>query len=227
MLPRLLDAIGFQHGLLVGHSDGASIAAIYGGSVQDHRMPGLVLMAPHFIVEDVTSASIAEVRKAYDTTDLRRGSRVIMPTATPPCMAGPTSGSKNDFRAWDLTEDLAYIRVPILIVQGEDDQYGTMRQVEIAQEECYCPVEVADAARRQARAAPRGAGGHADAVADFVKRLCEAQQGGDSALMLGRSRLKDGVFARLCDGHPRLRFLYAKTWMAGTSPAMTSEAEHG
>ena len=70
-LPQLLDAIGFQRGLLVGHSDGASIAAIYGGSVQDHRVAGLVLMAPHFIVEDVTSASIAEVRKAYDTTDLR------------------------------------------------------------------------------------------------------------------------------------------------------------
>ena len=53
-LPRLLDAIGFRQGLLVGHSDGASIAAIYGGSVQDHRVRGLVLMAPHFIVEDVT-----------------------------------------------------------------------------------------------------------------------------------------------------------------------------
>ena len=46
------------------------------------------------------------------------------------------------FAHWDLTEDLAYIRVPILIVQGEDDQYGTMRQIEAAQEECYCPVEV-------------------------------------------------------------------------------------
>ena len=48
----------------------------------------------------------------------------------------------NDFRTWDLTEDLAYIRVPILIIQGEHDHYGTMRQIEIAQEECYCPVEV-------------------------------------------------------------------------------------
>src|ERR1043166_4369664 len=70
-LPRVLDAIGFRRGLLVGHSDGASIAAIYAGSVQDHRMSGLVLIAPHFVVEDVTSASIVEVRKAYDTTDLR------------------------------------------------------------------------------------------------------------------------------------------------------------
>ena len=50
---------------------------------------------------------------------------------------------KGDFRKWDLTEFLAYIRVPVLIVQGEDDQYGTVRQIEIAQQECYCPVEVA------------------------------------------------------------------------------------
>jgi pimeloyl-ACP methyl ester carboxylesterase len=59
VLPRILDAIGFRQGLLVGHSDGASVAAIYGGSVQDHRVRGLVLMAPHFIVEDVTIKSIA------------------------------------------------------------------------------------------------------------------------------------------------------------------------
>ena len=49
---------------------------------------------------------------------------------------------KNDFTTWDLSEDLAYIRVPILIIQGEHDHYGTVRQIEIAQEECYCPVEV-------------------------------------------------------------------------------------
>ena len=48
-----------------------------------------------------------------------------------------------DFRKWDITEFLAYIRVPVLIVQGEDDQYGTVKQIEIAQQECYCPVEVA------------------------------------------------------------------------------------
>ena len=53
-MPKLLDAIGFRRGLLVGHSDGASIAAIYAGSVQDHRMRALALMAPHFIVEDMS-----------------------------------------------------------------------------------------------------------------------------------------------------------------------------
>ena len=70
-LPKLLDAIGFRRGLLVGHSDGASIAAIYAGSHQDHRVGGLVLIAPHFFTEDSGIAAIAEARKAYETGDLR------------------------------------------------------------------------------------------------------------------------------------------------------------
>src|SRR5882757_449593 len=58
VLPRLLAAIGFRRGLLVGHSDGASIAAIYAGSVADHRVRGLVLIAPHFFTEEEGLASI-------------------------------------------------------------------------------------------------------------------------------------------------------------------------
>jgi pimeloyl-ACP methyl ester carboxylesterase len=142
-LPRILDTIGFQRGLLVGHSDGASIAAIYGGSVQDHRIAGLVLMAPHFFVEKVTSASIAELHEAYTTTDLRTRLARWHKDVDATVHGWTDVWLKNDFRSWDLTEDLAYIRVPILIVQGEDDQYGTIRQIEAAQEECYCPVEVA------------------------------------------------------------------------------------
>ena len=64
VLPKLLDAIGFKRGLLVGHSDGASIAAIYAGGVQDHRIRGLALIAPHFIVEDISVQSIAEIKAA-------------------------------------------------------------------------------------------------------------------------------------------------------------------
>src|SRR5688572_17751613 len=72
VLPRLLDAIGFRRGLLFGHSDGASIAAIYTGSVQDHRVRGLILIAAHFFTEDMGIAAIARARDAYATTDLRQ-----------------------------------------------------------------------------------------------------------------------------------------------------------
>jgi pimeloyl-ACP methyl ester carboxylesterase len=142
-LPLVLDAIGFRHGLLVGHSDGASIATIYAGSHQDHRVRGLVLTAPHFICEDVTHTSIAELRQDFETGDLRprlaRWHSDVDATVRgwSDVWLGP------DFRAWDISEYLAYIRVPVLIVQGEDDHYGTVRQIAIAQEESYCPVEVA------------------------------------------------------------------------------------
>ena len=142
ILPRLLDAIGFRHGLLLGHSDGASIAAIYSGAVQDHRVRGLVLMAPHFIVEDVTINSIREIRQAFDTTDVRTRFQRWHADADATVRGWTDVWMKNDFKSWDISEHLAYIRVPILIIQGEHDHYGTGRQIEIAQEECYCPVEV-------------------------------------------------------------------------------------
>jgi pimeloyl-ACP methyl ester carboxylesterase len=143
IVPRLLDAIGFQRGLLIGHSDGASIAAIYAGTHQDHRVGGLVLIAPHFFTEDMGIAAIADARQAYETTDLRQ--KLARWHKDPDNAFKGWNGAwlDTDFRQWDITEPLAYIRVPILIVQGEDDQYGTVAQIEAAERECYCPVEVA------------------------------------------------------------------------------------
>src|SRR6202158_4924676 len=71
VLPKLLDQIGFRRGLLLGHSDGASIAAIYGGAPQDHRVQGVAMIAPHFVVEDISVTSIAEIKQAYETAGLR------------------------------------------------------------------------------------------------------------------------------------------------------------
>ncbi len=173
-LPKILDAIGFQRGLLVGHSDGASIAAIYGGSHQDHRVGGIVLIAPHFIVEEVTIASIAEMRKAYDTTDLRARLARYHADVDATVHGWSDVWLKGDFRQWNLTEFLAYIRVPVLIVQGEGDQYGTVRQIEIAQEECTCPVEVAllpGAKHVPQREAPEAT---LKAVTEFIRRVLEA-----------------------------------------------------
>jgi pimeloyl-ACP methyl ester carboxylesterase len=143
VLPRLLDAIGFRRGLLLGHSDGASIAAIYAGSVQDHRVRGLILIAPHFFTEDMGIAEIARAKEIYETTDLR-GKLARWHADVDNAFRGWNDAWLDpDFRNWDITAELAYIRVPMLIVQGADDQYGTARQIEAAERECYCPVEVA------------------------------------------------------------------------------------
>ncbi len=143
VLPRLLDTIGFRRGLLVGHSDGASIAAIYGGSVQDHRVRGLVLIAPHFFTEDVGINEIARAREAYANTDLRQKLARWHSDVDNAFKGWNDAWLDPAFRKWDITEPLAYIRVPVLIVQGENDQYGTVKQIEVAQQECYCPVDVA------------------------------------------------------------------------------------
>ena len=172
-LPRLLDAIGFKRGLLIGHSDGASIAAIYAGSHQDHRVGGLVLMAPHFFTEDSGIESIVEARKAYETGDLRQRLSRWHKDVDNAFRGWNDAWLDPGFRHWDITEFLAYIRVPVLIVQGEDDQYGTVRQIEAAQQECYCPVEVAllpDAKHSPQRDQPEAT---LMAISEFVVRVLE------------------------------------------------------
>jgi pimeloyl-ACP methyl ester carboxylesterase len=177
VLPKLLDQIGFRRGLLVGHSDGASIAAIYAGGVADHRVRGVAMIAPHFIVEDISVTSIAQIRQAYETADLK------------PKLARWHSDVDNafygwngawldpQFRRWDITEYLAYIRVPVAILQCADDQYGTIRQIEIAQEECYCPVDVTivpGAGHSPHREAPEAT---LAAISEFAGRILYVHEG--------------------------------------------------
>jgi pimeloyl-ACP methyl ester carboxylesterase len=171
VLPRVLDAIGFQRGFLLGHSDGGSIATIYAGSVQDHRVRGLVLLAPHFFTEDIGIAEIRRARDAFTAGTFR--DKLKRWHADVDCAFRSWSEPWLDpqFRNWDITEALGYIRVPILIVQGDQDQYGTLRQLEVAKNECYCPVEtvvlpgIRHVPQREAPEATR------DAVAGFINRL--------------------------------------------------------
>lgn len=141
VLPLVLDAIGFTRGILIGHSDGASIAAIHAGGRQDHRLRGICLIAPHFIVEDVSIAAIAQAKQAYETTDLK--SKLARWHGDPDnaFYGWNTAWLHPAFRSWDISEYLAFIRVPVLIIQGSEDQYGTLRQIEIARAECQCPVD--------------------------------------------------------------------------------------
>lgn len=144
VLPPLLDAVGFKRGILLGHSDGASIATIYLGAHEDFRVRGLVLIAPHFFVEDVSVTSIAEFRDAWQTTDLRARLEKYHGANVDCAFQGWNQAWLDPgFRKFDIRESVGYIRVPILIVQGTADEYGTRAQIEAAQEEAYCPVDVA------------------------------------------------------------------------------------
>lgn len=175
VLPGVLDAIGFRHGLLVGHSDGASIAAIYAGSRQDHRIGALVLIAPHFFTEDSGIAAIAQTRVAYDTGDLRDKLARWHADVDNTFRGWNEAWLDPGFRKWDITEELAYIRVPILIVQGADDQYGTVRHIAAAEQECYCPVEVTLLPGVRHSPYREAAQPTLKAISGFVKRVLEAE----------------------------------------------------
>jgi len=181
VLPRVLDACGFRRGLLVGHSDGASIAAIYAGSIQDHRVRGLALIAPHFVTEDMGIAEIARAKAAFEAGSLRAKLARLHANADNAFYGWCTPWLDPEFRKWDIRDALAHIRVPVLIVQGENDQYGTVRQIEVAQEECYCPVEVA--LLPNTRHAPHREAPHATlrVICDFANHLLRDHREGDLA----------------------------------------------
>jgi pimeloyl-ACP methyl ester carboxylesterase len=179
VLPRVLNAIGFQRGFLLGHSDGGSIAAIYAGSVQDHRVRGLALIAPHFFTEEMGLAEIVRAREAFTSGKFRE--KLSRWHADVDCAFRSWSEPWLDpqFRKWDITESLCYIRVPVLIVQGEQDQYGTLKQLETAQEACYCPVETAvlpGVRHVPQREAPELT---LKIVTDFINRLLRDHHEGD------------------------------------------------
>jgi pimeloyl-ACP methyl ester carboxylesterase len=180
VLPKLLGTIGFRHGMLLGHSDGASIAAIYAGGVQDHRVRAIALMAPHFIVEDISVKSIAEIRTAYETAGLREKLARWHKDVDNAFYGWNGAWLDPRFRGWDIADYLAYIRVPIAIIQGVDDQYGTFRQVEIAREECYCPLEVTmleGVGHSPHREAPEATLNAISEFADAVLRTHEGSRG--------------------------------------------------
>jgi pimeloyl-ACP methyl ester carboxylesterase len=185
ILPRVLAAIGFERGVLFGHSDGASIATIYAGGVQDHRVRGLVLMAPHFFTEDMGLAEIRRTNADYAAGGLRDKLKRWHRDVDGAFRAWSEPWLNPDFRNWDITEALGYIRVPLLIVQGADDQYGTIKQIEAAQQECYCPVDVAilpGARHSPHRDAPEAT---LDVTAGFINRLLRDHHEGEGKVDSG------------------------------------------
>jgi pimeloyl-ACP methyl ester carboxylesterase len=139
LLPQVLDAAGINKCILVGHSDGASIAVIHAGSRQDFRVRALALFAPHFFVEAMTTRAIADTASAYREDDLRR--RLARYHRHVDAAFYGWAEPWLAFDGWNIEQELAHVRVPILILQGADDQYGSVAQIERANEVAYCPVE--------------------------------------------------------------------------------------
>lgn len=141
VLPRVLDASGVRRAVLVGHSDGATIATIYAGSVADHRVRGLIVMAPHYFTEDIGLQAIAGAREAFVSGDLR--DRLAKYHADPDAtfLGWNDAWLNPGFKTWNVSEVIDYIRVPVLALQGRQDQYGTLAQIEELDRRCYAPVD--------------------------------------------------------------------------------------
>jgi pimeloyl-ACP methyl ester carboxylesterase len=139
-LPELLDRMAFDRVTLVGHSDGASIAAIYAG-IEPSRVAALVLAAPHVFVEDLSVQSIAAIRQSYTATPLRE--RLAKYHAD----VDRTFYGWNDiwldpaFRDWNIEAYLPAITAPVLLLQGRDDEYGTLAQLDAVERGCPAGVE--------------------------------------------------------------------------------------
>jgi pimeloyl-ACP methyl ester carboxylesterase len=129
VLPALLGELRLERPVLFGHSDGASIALIFAGA-QPHAARALVLEAPHVFVEELTVQSIAAAKTAYATTDL--------PAKLARHHADPDASFRgwNDiwldprFRDWNIEAYAARVRCPVLLIQGDADEFGTTAQLD-------------------------------------------------------------------------------------------------
>jgi pimeloyl-ACP methyl ester carboxylesterase len=127
-LAELLVELGIERPILVGHSDGASIALIYAGSRAGPR--GLVALAPHVFVEDISVKSIAEAKVDFETTELPEKLARHHADARRSFYGWNEIWLHPDFRRWNIEAFLPGIRCPVLALQGAEDEYGTMAQVE-------------------------------------------------------------------------------------------------
>lgn len=142
-LPAVLREAGVRDAVLFGHSDGASIALLAAGSGAVPGVRALVLEAPHVFVEDVTVASIARLADALRATPelAARFARHHGENTEALLAAWTEVWLRPAFRRWDITASLPGVTVPTLVVQGEDDEYGTLAQVEAVRRGVRGPVE--------------------------------------------------------------------------------------
>jgi pimeloyl-ACP methyl ester carboxylesterase len=128
-LAELRHSLGLDDAILIGHSDGASIALIHAGSGH-WPVRALVLEAPHVFVEDVSIVSIGQARQAYEAADLRQRLARYHADVESAFRGWNDAWLDPAFRHWNIGTYLPGIRCPVLAIQGADDEYGTLAQID-------------------------------------------------------------------------------------------------
>ena len=167
VLPALLDALHVEKPVLLGHSDGATIALLY---ASEHPVSACIAMAPHVLVEDVAITAITAARTAFESGGLR--DRLARHHAD----VDGAFWQWNDvwlseaFRSFDIREECRRITAPLLLIQGLDDEYGTLRQLdEIARAAPHvAQLHLAHCGHSPQRDQPEAS---RDAVAEFLRAI--------------------------------------------------------
>ena len=142
VLPQVLETLHIRDAIMFGHSDGGSIALIHAGSGKATQVRGLILEAPHVFVENISIESISEAKSNYDHGSLRLGLERYHGNNVDCAFRGWNDVWLNpDFRSWNIESFLPDIKVPVLVMQGEDDQYGTLKQAESLESRCGGSVQ--------------------------------------------------------------------------------------
>lgn len=127
VLPELLAHLGIERPVLVGHSDGATIALLYAS-----RRPAsaCIVMAPHIVVEDISIRSIAQAREAFENGDLRQRLARYHQDVDGAFWQWNDIWLAPAFRSFDIRAECRTIAAPVLAIQGEDDPYGSLAQID-------------------------------------------------------------------------------------------------
>lgn len=139
VLPEVFTELGIQKPFLIGHSDGASIAILHAGG--GHSVKGLVLMAPHVFIEEITIDSITAARDRFEKGGLAK--RLARYHDHPKSMFYGWSDIwlSSEFRAWNIEANVKSCEAPMLLIQGRNDPYGTLAQIESIERHVSAPVE--------------------------------------------------------------------------------------
>ena len=164
VLPALLQACGLRRPVLVGHSDGGTIALLHAAH---HSVGACIVMAPHVIVEDISIRAIEAARDAYEHGGLRQRLAPFHADVDGAFWQWNDVWLSPAFRGYDIRQEIRAITAPLLAIQGADDPYGTMSQIQ--------DIAAAVPQTRLLQLAPCGHSPHRDqpeavatAIADFL-----------------------------------------------------------
>jgi pimeloyl-ACP methyl ester carboxylesterase len=142
VLPKVLEAAGVQRAVLVGTSDGGTISLVYVGNGGAEQVDGVISMAAHVLNEEITIQGIREAREAYETTGIREKlARYHGRNVDWAFWSWCNVWLSPEFRDWNVERYLPGITVPVLVLQGEDDHYGSVAQVDAIARQVSGPAE--------------------------------------------------------------------------------------